>query len=350
MITLPQQPRFLLIQTAFIGDVILATALLEQLHRAVPDARIDLLVRKGNESLLAGHPFLNELLIWDKKGAGGAFAKYSSLRALLATIRANQYTAVLNLQRYGTTGLLTALANAAITIGFDVNPFARYFTHQVPYRFAPGRHETDRNADLLLPLGIKPSARITPPKLYPSLADYTYVRPLQQEPYVCIAPTSVWFTKQFPAEGWIELIRILPCHLHIYLLGAPADAPVCERISQEAGRDRVHNVAGTLSLLQSAALLAGADMNYMNDSAPLHLCSAMNAPTTAVFCSTVPEFGFGPLADKAVTVQTAEHLDCKPCGLHGKKACPLGHFRCATTIPVAVLASRVEVALRTHPA
>ncbi len=80
-------------------------------------------------------------------------------------------------------------------------------------------------------------------------------------------------------------------------------------------------------------------MNYVNDSAPLHLCSAMNAPTTAIFCSTVPEFGFGPLADVSRVVQTPEQLDCKPCNLHGRKACPLGHFRCAWGIGVDELSA-----------
>ena len=59
--------KFLVIQTAFIGDVVLATALLEKLHACFPDARIDFLVRKGNEALLAGHPWLHETLVWDKK-------------------------------------------------------------------------------------------------------------------------------------------------------------------------------------------------------------------------------------------------------------------------------------------
>ncbi len=238
--------------------------------------------------------------------------------------------------------MLTALSKATITLGFDANPFARYFTYQVPYRFAPGLHETDRNVGILLPLGITPSQKTIRPKLYPSAADYDRVRLLQQGPYVCIAPTSVWFTKQLPASKWIELIRALPGNLTVYLLGAPTDTAVCERMAQESGRENIQTLAGQLSLLQSAALLQGAAMNYVNDSAPLHLCSAMNAPTTAVFCSTVPEFGFGPLADGAVTVQSPEPLDCKPCGLHGKKACPLGHFRCATTLPVDVLAVRVS--------
>lgn len=333
MITVTNPPRFLINQTAFIGDVILATALLEQLHLARPDAILDVLVRKGNESLLANHPFVNEVLVWDKKKA-----KYSSLWHLLKTIRSRRYDVVLNLQRFGTTGLLTALSNAKVTIGFAKNPFARFFSYQVEHRIEPGIHEIHRNAELLKPLDL--AGGVAKPKLYPSVADYETVRPYQRKPYICMAPTSVWFTKQYPAERWVELMKSLPRDLTIYLLGAPSDAPACDAMIALAGRKgEVVNLAGKLSLLQSAALQEGAVMNYVNDSAPLHLCSAMNAPTTAIFCSTVPEFGFGPLADRSRVVQTHEILDCKPCNLHGKSACPLGHFRCAWSISVAELAS-----------
>ncbi|AQG81032.1 glycosyltransferase family 9 protein [Spirosoma montaniterrae] len=359
MITASTPPRFLIIQTAFIGDVILATALLEQLHQARPDARIDLLVRRGNEGLLANHPFLNEVLIWEKKTN-----KYGSLWQLLQTIRTRRYNAVLNLQRYGTTGLLTAFSRAEIRIGFNKNPFSRFFTHRVEHRFAPGVHEVDRNAQMLhaLTLTPGPSPRTgegsntpgssplsrsgrgaggegTRPKLYPSPADYDAVKSYQAQPYVCIAPTSVWFTKQYPAERWAELIGALPDTTMVYLLGAPADVAACEHIREQSQQaNRVVVLAGQLSLLQSAALQQGAAMNYVNDSAPLHLCSAMNAPTTAVFCSTVPEFGFGPLADVSRVVQVREPLECKPCGLHGRKTCPLGHFECGWGISVDELA------------
>ncbi len=338
MITLTNPPRFLIIQTAFIGDVILATALLEQLHATQPEAVLDILVRKGNESLLANHPFLNEVLIWDKKAG-----KYSSLWRLLQTIRNRQYDVVFNLQRYGSTGLLTALSNAKITVGFDKNPFSRFFTRKVPHRFEPGIHEVDRNATLINWLGvtfqvINVGVDRVNPKLYPSPADFEAVRTYQRQPYVCIAPMSVWFTKQYPAERWVELITQLPEAFTVYLLGAPTDAPSCDAINALAGRKKVMNLAGKLTLLQSAALQQQAVMNYVNDSAPLHLCSAMNAPTTAVFCSTVPEFGFGPLADVSRVVQTPELLDCKPCTLHGRTACPLGHYRCAWGIRVEELA------------
>lgn len=342
MITATNTPRFLIIQTAFIGDVILATALLEQLHEAYPTAILDVLVRKGNESLLANHPFLNEVLIWHKKDT-----KYRDLWRLLRVVRHRQYTAILNLQRYGTMGLLTTLSGAKLTIGFDKNPFARFFTYRVPHRFEAGIHEVDRNSELLHALNqsrqVVPDARagqvVVRPKLYPSSADYAAIRPYQQGPYICIAPMSVWFTKQYPAERWVEIIRAFPDPHTVYLLGAPTDQAACEAIRTASGKPTmVTNLAGKLSLLQSAALQQGAVMNYVNDSAPLHLCSAMNAPTTAVFCATVPDFGFGPLAEVSRVVQTHEHLACKPCNNHGRKTCPLGHFKCAWGIQVDELA------------
>lgn len=341
MITATNPPRFLIIQTAFIGDVILATALLEQLHQVQPGAVLDVLVRKGNESLLTNHPFVNEVLIWHKKEG-----KYRDLWRLIQTIRTHRYDAVLNLQRHGSMGLLTALSGAKTTIGFGQNPFARFFSHQVDYRFEPGVHETERNAAMLYVLEetgliqIQSVANeyVARPKLYPSASDYAVAKTYQNRPYVCIAPMSVWFTKQYPAERWVDLIQSLPPGLTMYLLGAPTDTAACEAIRDHTQQeDRVVNLAGKLTLLQSAALQQGAVMNYVNDSAPLHLCSAMNAPTTAIFCGTVPEFGFGPLADEARVVQTPEPLDCRPCNLHGRKACPLGHFRCAWGIQVEEL-------------
>jgi heptosyltransferase-2 len=77
-----------------------------------------------------------------------------------------------------------------------------------------------------------------------------------------------------------------------------------------------------------------AEMNYVNDSAPLHLCSATNAPVTAFFCSTIKDFGFGPLSDKSIVVETSEILDCRPCGLHGYKECPKGNFKCGFGISI----------------
>ena len=320
--------KILLIQTAFIGDVILATPLIEKLHQHYPDARIDFLLRKGNESLLKNHPFLNEVLIWNKKQN-----KTKNLFSLLLQIRRKKYDVVINSQRFLSTGLLTAFSDGKQRIGFDKNPLSFFFTKKIKHQIADNQqltHEVQRNHALISHLTDAPPAL---PKLYPSDSDFEKIKELNLAPikkqYICIAPTSVWFTKQLPAEKWLKLIAKLPLQNDIYLLGAPSDMTACEKIKRASNHPKIHNLAGQLSLLQSAALMRDAMMNYVNDSAPLHLASAMNAPVTGVFCSTIPSFGFTPLSSVRRVLETKEKLDCRPCGLHGFKKCPKGHFRCS---------------------
>ena len=317
--------KILVIQTAFIGDVVLATALIENLHQQLPEVRIDILVRKGNESLFESHPFLNQVLVWDKKNN-----KYQNWVGLLFKIRSRQYDVVLNAQRFAATGAWTAFSKAKIKIGFDKNPFSFLFTNTVVHQFSEkGQHEIDRNHQLLSCLF---ETKVAMPKLYPTASDELAVINYQQTPYLCIAPASVWFTKQFSSEKWVDLINQIPFEGPIYLIGGPGDKLLCDQILQKINRKSVVNLAGRLSFFASAALQKKAVLNYVNDSAPMHFASAVNAPVVAVYCSTLPNFGFGPLSDQSFIVQTKEALACRPCGIHGKKQCPLKHFDCAKTI------------------
>jgi ADP-heptose:LPS heptosyltransferase len=316
---------FLVIQTAFIGDVILATAVVEKLHKSYPDSSIDFLLRKGNESLLNNHPHLRQVLIWDKKKG-----KIKNLFKLVSVVRSKKYDFVINIHRFASSGMITALSGARNKIGFKKNPWAFTFTHAIQHDLSGKLHEIDRNQSLIESITDRQREL---PKLFPSKTDFDTISKFKVGIYICVAPTSVWFTKQFPANQWIDFIKSVPIHYgRIYLLGAPTDKEICESIRNATANDRVHNLAGQLSFLESAALMKDAAMNYVNDSAPMHLASAMNAPVAAIFCSTVPAFGFGPLSDKSVIIETKEKLTCRPCGLHGYRACPQKHFKCATTI------------------
>ena len=319
--------KFLIIQTAFIGDVILATSLVETLRRQFPQAKIDFLLRKGNEQLLVGHPALRNVLVWEKKKA-----KYRSLFQVLFSIRKERYDLVVNCQRFAASGFLTAFSGAKASVGFEKNPFSAFFSRKVSHNIGDGVHEVIRNHALIAHIAGDTPAM---PRLYPAPLDIEKAALLAQRgSYICIAPTSVWFTKQWPAHKWMAFMRLVPQDTHIFLLGAKDDALVCNSLCDAVGVLRATNLAGQLSFLESAALMAGAAMNYVNDSGPMHLASAMNAPVLAIFCSTVPSFGFGPLSSRALVVQTTEHLACRPCGLHGFKACPQGHFACAENIPI----------------
>lgn len=318
--------KFLVIQTAFIGDVVLATALIEKLHAHYPDARIDFMVRKGNEALLTGHPFIHEVLVWNKREH-----KLQNLLNLIGRIRRTKYDTVINVQRFAATGLLTVLSGAGQRIGFDKNPLSFLFSKKIPH-IVGNRHEVERNQALIAALTDNQPAK---PRLYPTQADEEKVSPYKTKPYITVSPASVWFTKQYPKEKWSAFLRQVPKEYAIYLLGAPNDRDLCEEI--KAAHPKAFNLSGKLSFLQSAALMKDAGMNYVNDSAPMHFASAVNGPVTAVYCSTIPAFGFGPLSDKSYIVEIQQPLDCRPCGLHGYKACPLGHFNCAYKIEDAQL-------------
>lgn len=316
--------KILVIQTAFIGDAILATSLLEKLNVFYPKSQIDYLVRKGNDSLFKAHPFINKLYVWDKNKG-----KYKDLYRILKSVRAQKYDYVVNLQRFATTGLFTAFSKAKVKIGFKKNPFSFLFSQAFEHKIDNSNHEVERNQLLIENLTDKTALK---PKLYPLVSDFEKVTDYKKDEFICISPASVWFTKQFPVSKWIEFINKVDEKYNIYLLGGPDDKIICKNIIKTSENKKVFNLAGNLNLLQSAALMKDAKMNFSNDSAPLHLASAMNAKVTSVFCSTIPEFGFGPLSDNRKIVQVKENLECRPCGLHGKKECPEGHFNCAMKI------------------
>ena len=312
--------KILIIQTAFIGDVVLATSLIEKLSAFYPNAKIDFLLKKGNESLLKNNPKVSKVIIFDKSQG-----KFKSLFSLVSSVRKEKYTHVINVHRFFSSGLVTVLSGAQEKIGFNKNPLSFLFSKSVKHSISSNGsllHEVERNQKLIEHITDKSFAK---PKLYPSNNDFNII---PKSKYVCIAPSSVWFTKQLPVKKWRELISLIPNDIEVFLLGSASDVNLCDTISLDFTLKKIHNVCGKLSFLESAALMSVAKMNYVNDSAPAHFASAMNAAVTVFYCSTVPQFGFGPLSKETFVLETSQVLSCRPCGLHGKKFCPKGHFKC----------------------
>ena len=317
----------LVIQTAFLGDVILATPVISELNRLFPEVKIDVLVKKGNESLLANNPFIREVLVLDKSKS-----KVFEIWRLIKLFKKRRYDLTLNLHRFGSSGLIAGFSGAKEIFGFDKNPFAFLYSKRFKHEIGNGTHEVTRNLSLLADFEVNSLCR---PSLFPSEVDLHVVTEYTNEEFVCIAPASVWYTKQLPEAKWVELINSFPIELKIYMVGGNADIALCQSIIDKSGRaGQVENLAGKFTLLQTAALFGRSQHVYVNDSGPLHIASAMNAPTTAFFCSTIPDFGFGPLAEKS-EIKQVENLECRPCGLHGKKECPLGHFACGNEMVVS---------------
>lgn len=327
--------KILIIQTASIGDVILVTPLLESLHKQYPESQIDLLVKKGMETLFYYHPYVKKVHIWDKSQK-----KLKNLYHILKNIQNERYDLVVNVQRFFLTGVVTAFSRAKKTIGFNKNPMSLFFSQRIKHKIHEGgSHETERNLQLVAGIVENADKR---PRLYPSTQDDALTSQYKTKQYITLAPTSLWFTKQYPVNKWVEFLKEVPEGLYVYLIGSLADQELCDTIIRESNHPNALNLAGKLKLLETASLQKDALMNFMNDSAPMHLASAVNAPTTVIFCSTIPAFGFGPLSDDSVIIETQENLDCRPCGLHGLKECPEKHFNCANTINVERLLERIR--------
>lgn len=327
--------NILIIQTAFIGDTILASHFARAVKDQFPNSKIHFFLRKGNESVIQGLPTIEKVWVWDK--AGG---KTKNLMRLISELRGIRFDYVFNLHRHFNSGLVTSLMKAHKKIGFKQNPLAMFYTHRVNHLIphlpkdnekAPW-HEVQRNLQLLKL--VAPDYRIERgrpelpllPKHFEKVAKY------KTEEYFVVAPASVWYTKAWSESKYRELTSELVKRGKVIFIGAPSDKELCDRIREGLGH--TENLCGELNLLDSAALMKDAKRVFVNDSAPLHLASCVNAKTTAIFCSTVPAFGYTPLAEDSIVVDVGNTLTCRPCGLHGYKACPLGHFKCSLDINV----------------
>lgn len=324
--------RFLIIHTAFLGDVILMLPLVQALRKAKPASMIDLLVIPRAASVLENHPDVSSVIVYDKKGKErgiGAFLRKARL------LRGNRYDAVIVPHRSLRSSALAALSGSGQRIGFDISAGSFLLTSRVAYDSAA--HEVDRNQSLVSALTGETLVRQLP-RLYPSANDREIVDGLLEGhlpegngSLVAIAPGSVWNTKRWLKERFTEVVTTLVSEGHsVVLIGGREDEELCSEICVKSGV-RCLNAAGKLTPLQSAELLGRAKALVSNDSAPVHMAGAMGTPVAAIFGPTVPAFGFSPLGEGNVIIERSG-LSCRPCGIHGGDTCPIGTFVCMREI------------------
>jgi len=321
----------LIVDTSFLGDVLCAEPLVRAAARARPGEPVDFLTAPGAAALLRGHPGVREVRIFDKRGADRGVA--GLLRAA-RRLRAAGFARAWCTHRSWRTALLLRLARIPERAGFDNAAAAWLYTRRVPYR--ADAHEIERNLDFA------GGGTWERPRVFPDAADRALAAELAPAaPFVALAPGSLWATKRWPEEHFAELTRALAAEgTPVALLGGPDDRELCARIAAAAGGP-VYDLAGRTNLRASYALIERAACLVTNDSAPMHLGVAAGVPVIAIFCSTVPAFGFAPRGAGDV-VLGVDGLDCRPCGIHGYSACPRGHFRCGRDLTAARVLAEVR--------
>lgn len=332
--------RSLVVQTSYIGDVVLTTPLLARLAE---DGDVDVVTTPIGATLLATHPAVSRLIVYDKRGGDSGAAGFLRIAREARGAR----TAFL-CQGSTRSGALAFAARCDERIGFSTSDGRWTYSRRVEY------HEDWHHARRLLSLGdtaLAASAEdlhspLIRPTLFPTTEDRDAVDLLVKDrsrPFVALAPGSAWQTKRWP--GYAMLGKALAEEYDIAIIGGSGDLAAAREITAHVAPERIVDATGKLSLLGSAELIRRSVALATNDSSPQHMASAVGTPTVTIFGPTVPEFGFGPLAAGSRTV--GNHLlDCRPCDRHGPAVCPLGHWRCMKEITAAEVADMIRIVIR----
>jgi heptosyltransferase-2 len=325
----------LVIQTSFLGDVILTTPLLAELASKGP---VDIVVTPAAAPLLANHPAARDVIVFDKRGADagiGALWRFARGLKTRADGTARGTTAAYLAQGSWRSAALARFAGIPERVGFDTSAGKLLYTRRVKYR--RDLHHAERLWRLAAGDAAPGAPEVIRPRLYPGDRERAAVDALLKDvprdgaQLFALAPGSIWATKRWPHFPALAS-RLAPLY-RVVVIGGAADDALAAEIARAAGPERVVNTTGKLSLLASAELLSRCAGLLTNDSAPQHLASAVGTPTLTIFGPTAPEFGFGPLAPRHATVGN-EMLACRPCHPHGPQTCPLGHWKCMRELEV----------------
>lgn len=332
--------HILIIQTAFIGDVVLAAPLITGARRRYPDSKIDFLTIPYSAPALRNHPELDNVIVFEKRGRRGILDTISMMKRL----KRGDYDLALIPHRSLRSAVLASMAGIPQRIGFDRSAGRILLTKTVKYR--RDWHKVKRNLSLL---GLEDEASDFPPEIFPGDIEQRKVASLLKDKgiggdYIVIAPGSIWATKRWLKESFRGLLTLMKAKgfPKAALAGSAGERKLCEYVAEGMAGYAVVT-AGLLDPLESAALMAGAKLVVSNDSAAGHLAAAVGTKVVSIFGPTVPAFGFAPFGEGHRIVEHPD-LYCRPCRIHGSRRCPEKHFRCMREIkPEKVLTECVQV-------
>ncbi len=329
--------KIAVIQTAFPGDVVLASPLFEALKDRYPDTEITAVVRPESYVLLKNSPYIDDILIFDKYG------KDSGFLGLLKTARKlSGFDWAVIVQRHFRSALLAVLAGIKKRTGFDNSSVKFLYTEKIKY--AKDKHEVQRCLDLI---GIDSLSKYRPRIYFDDECQKTASELLSDEnikgEFAVAAPGSVWATKRYPYySSLIDLVRD-ELGLPTILLGGTGDIPLSKAVADQSGSKPV-DFTGKTDFLVSAEIISRARIVFANDSAPSHIAAAVDTPVVSVFGPTTPEMGFAPCSEKSAIVDLGP-LECRPCSTHGSDQCPVKHFKCMNDIKPEIIIKAAKLLL-----
>ncbi|MBN1638925.1 MAG: glycosyltransferase family 9 protein [Ignavibacteriales bacterium] len=318
--------KILIIQTAFIGDAILTLPLVQKINEIYSNITIDVLTIQQNSLIFESSPFVNNVIIFNKRKEHKSIIKTIKLAKKL---KSNNYTKVISPHRSFRTSLIVWALKVKNSVGFDISSMSFVYKKIVKYRL--DYHEVQRdlslleNDDLIKNWKILPVIK-TERKILEKIQ--LFVKSITNRKIIAIAPASVWFTKTYPKDYFVKIINeLIAKGFFIVLIGGENDKKYCCGI-KNLYNDNIISTAGDFNIIETIELFKYCELLVCNDSAPTHMAMCANIPVLTIYCSTTPNFGFYPYNERSQYL-SYEDLECKPCGIHGHKKCPIKTFRCA---------------------
>lgn len=317
--------KVLLIQTAFIGDVILITPLIREIKRIFPDSKLDVMVIPQAANLLENNPNVNSIIKFDKKRN-----KLSAFLKTYKQLKKERYDLAISPHSSLTSALLMYFSRIGIRVGFARWTSQYLLTDRLKH--LKGVLKIRKNLHLLSPFTDENLSVQT--ELFPTEDMFAHADELlsdikqKTKRIIAVAPGSNWFTKRWPLEHYNELVNKLNEENYgVVFIGSPQERGICEEILPETN---AINLAGQLNLSESAAVVSRCDLMVCNDSGAMHIANAVETDVFVFFGPTVQRIGYSPIRKNDVVFEI--DLDCRPCSSHGTKKCPLEHFKCMKDI------------------
>lgn len=330
--------KILIIQTAFIGDLILTTSFIREVFKKYGNAELHIIVNKGTEDILNANPFLKKIIPFDKKLVKKSIFYFFQF---INGLKKEKYDLCISPHFSHRSSLLSFFSGAKKRIGYRESGFSFLHTDKIA-RVLTGKHETEKLFSLIHSDTSNFPISERRPELYfeenriAKIREDLNSKKLNKN-FVIIAPSSVWETKRMPASKFSELLKLIleKTKLPVIFIGSPAEVKLPESIlnddllKDKTGilAERVHNYAGKTNLVELSYLISRASAIVSNDSSPIHIASAFNIPTIMIYGATVTDFGYSTLSDKTF-ISEVNGLKCRPCGIHGGNNCPEKHFKC----------------------
>lgn len=311
--------RILIIRLSAIGDIVMASALIPALRRKWPDAHIAWLAESPGASLLETNPLLNEVIVWPRAHWRQLRAehRYADLvrayRGFVGELRKRRYDLVLDLQGLAKSGVWAWLSGAPRRIGLGSREGSRALMTEVLY--APRADARIASEYRHLAEWLEIDASRFPMDLVLTAADRQVVRERLarhaiEGDYAVLCPFTTRVQKHWFEASWRDLARGLAVRFGLasVILGGPEERARGEQLARDAGAPLI-NLAGSLTLRESAAAIDGARLLVGVDTGLTHIGTAAGIPTVALFGSTRPYLE----TDSPLTRVLYEALWCSPC-------------------------------------